>query len=95
MSTQIDRHAKFMANKPKLTAAEVKKAQLLLKAQEAEQQRALEEAFQMENETQKILDAATSAAMKATSVGEMRRIRRLANEKVKLIQQLARKSDWT
>lgn len=83
-----------MAKNRKLTAAEIKKAKLILDAQEAEQKQALEDAFKMENDTQKVLDAAQSAAMKATSVGEMRRIRRLANEKVKLITQLARKSDW-
>tara|TARA_R100000458_G_C8274353_1_gene249292 strand:+ start:3161 stop:3415 length:255 start_codon:yes stop_codon:yes gene_type:complete len=83
-----------MATKPKLTAAKQRELEAKVAQMEAEKQAAVDAAFEAEQDAKVILDAAKAACLRASSVGEIRRIRRMANEKVKLIGQLSRKEDW-
>ena len=50
--------------------------------------------MEVESKVSDIIDAALSACNKAGSVGEMRRIKRLANEKIRFVSQMTRKEDY-
>tara|TARA_R100000278_G_scaffold39127_1_gene34537 strand:+ start:1476 stop:1679 length:204 start_codon:yes stop_codon:yes gene_type:complete len=50
--------------------------------------------LEVESEVSNIIEAAKIACYKAKSIGEMRRIKRLANEKIRFITQMCRKEDY-
>ena len=51
--------------------------------------------MEVESEVSDIIEAAKSACRKAKSIGEMRRIKRLSNEKIRFLSQLLRKEDYS
>ena len=50
--------------------------------------------MEVESKVSEIIDAALAACNRAKSVGEMRRIKRLANEKIRFYSQMTRKEDY-
>ena len=72
------------------------KAELLRKLKISEQRKELQHEVDMatESKVSNIIEAALAACDKAKSVGEMRRLRRLANEKIRFYTQMSRKEDY-
>ena len=50
--------------------------------------------LEVESEVSDIVAAAKAACYQARSIGEMRRIKRLANEKIRFLVQMCRKEDY-
>ena len=50
--------------------------------------------LEVESEVSDIVAAAKAACYQARSIGEMRRIKRLANEKIRFLVQMSRKEDF-
>ena len=51
--------------------------------------------MEVESEVSDIIEAAKNACRQAKSIGEMRRIKRLSNEKIRFLSQLLRKEDYS